>query len=296
MNGKRDPTPKAKPISQRKRWIIFALLLFVGLVFGYLSAQTLESERSFLGVPISTFKIGTPPRIGTIHGMRLSIPAHYLYFPIEYEGEDSWRPSKNIPARTPDSEIRAFSVYVQLPDFKPRSSESEASFQESFKGTSAHDWILIGVQRNDKAPDSAELTNFESNGLGRVAARALTIFDINNPRRDKNIPSDLHFNIEQDQVIGLNVATPVGTGTNKLSLWNKQLYWNGTPGKEVSTFIRCFNKIATTQNNPGNCTHEFYVAELNARVSAAYKTNHLPQWREIESKSRDLLLSFIASK
>ncbi|MBP5997239.1 MAG: hypothetical protein KA535_04745 [Azonexus sp.] len=272
--------------------VISALLLFVGLVVGYLFAQTLDNERVFHGVPINPFKIGTSARMGAIYGARLSIPAHYLYFPVEYEGDDSWKPSKNKPERTADSEIRAFSVYVQLPDLKPRSPENEASFQQSFKGTGVHDWVMIGVQRSDKTPLTAEQAKFGSNGLGRVAARALTIFDANNSRRDKDIPANVHFEIEPDQLLGLTVATPIGTGTNKPAIWNDQLYWVGTPGEEVNTFIKCFSKNYTTKNNPGNCTHEFYVPELNARISVIYKKSHLPQWREIEAKSRKLLLSF----
>lgn len=112
------------------------------------------SRRSFLGIPLSPYVRPTPPKLGAVHGVPLAIPANYLFFPVEYEGEDSWAPKKTKPVRTPESEISSFSVYVHWPTLLPREDSNEASYKNSFKtlGLRPHDWLMISIEPHNLKP------------------------------------------------------------------------------------------------------------------------------------------------
>ncbi|MBK9018628.1 MAG: hypothetical protein IPL72_00945 [Sulfuritalea sp.] len=102
------PTPLVQEENWRK-WVLW-LLLCAALIGRRRSPNcgAGAEQRSFLGIPISPYEQNTPPRLGAAHGVRLAIPANYLFFPVEYEGEDSWAPKKTKPVRTPESEKNSF--------------------------------------------------------------------------------------------------------------------------------------------------------------------------------------------
>jgi hypothetical protein len=244
-------------------------------------------------VPVGPYTQDVPPQIGNIHGVRLSIPAHYLFFPVEYEGESVWAPRHDKPVRTFDSQISNFAVYVQWPDFKPRLPENEKSYHASLREPGAHDWFRLAlVARDIKAFPRSDAPGLVApprvdNGLARILKGYL-----NHPER-YGIPKDVRYEIRgTDPRLQLNVALPVGPQTERFHSWNKALYWAGDKDRRVSTLIECWNGAFSNPRTVAECRHSFELDELKSKVTITYKANWLPLWREIEAKTRSPILSF----
>ncbi|OHC62527.1 MAG: hypothetical protein A2045_11465 [Rhodocyclales bacterium GWA2_65_20] len=260
-----------------------------------------ENPRSFLGIPISPYEQTTPPKLGAVHGVRLAIPANYLFFPVEYEGEDSWAPKKTKPVRTSESEISSFSVYVQWPSLLPRQDRNEESYQDSFKtrGLRPHEWLMISVEpHNLKPPTSPGGINYmledrPDNYLGRRTRSSFDLLVPINPLRPKDISPQVQFEYRAQPVFDLQSAIPVGPGTEWAQHWNKAIYWQGIPGAVVTTYIQCTRGKNVSGNElAGDCKHSFELKEFKANVQVNYTANLLPQWRSIEEQARRLMLSF----
>ena len=76
-------------VAGANKWVRWLLLCagLIGSVFVYNTyfVPKARSQRSFLGIPISPYGQTSPPKLGAVHGVRLAIPANYLFFPVEYE-------------------------------------------------------------------------------------------------------------------------------------------------------------------------------------------------------------------
>jgi hypothetical protein len=94
----------------------------------------------------------------------------------------------------------------------------------------------------------------------------------------------------------LQSAIPVGPGTEwSDSHWNYAIYWQGTPGGVVTTYIKCTRGKNVHGNElAGDCKHSFELKEFKANVQVNYTANLLLQWRSIEEQARRLMLSFRA--
>jgi len=288
-------------------WLLLCVgLIGVAFVYSTHFAPMARSQRSFLGIPISPYEQTTtqttPPKLGAVHGVRLAIPANYLFFPVEYEGEESWAPNKTKPVRTPETEISSFSVYVQWPTLLPRQDGNEESYQDSFKtlGLRPHDWLMISVRPHNLKPPTRPgghnymLEDRADNYLGRMSNSSLQQLDSSNLGRPKDLSAQVHFEYREQPALGLQSAIPVGPGTEwSNSHWNYAIYWLGKPGGVVRTYIKCTRGKNVHGNGlAGDCEHNFELKEFKANVQVNYTANHLPQWQRIEEEARRLILSF----
>lgn len=284
-----SPVPNSRSLSKRIGLLLIAVLIaWIAFSVGwrYLRAQFPSPNK----VSVSPYSENVPPRIGNINGTPISVPAHYLFFPMEYMGESVWEPRKDKPVRTFDNGIGNFAIYVQWPALNPRSPKNEPSYQESIHNWKAHDWIMVGVQANPPT----RVANGYANSLRYDIENKIDNYrPLGNPRYEMR---------GLDPKLGLNSAVPVGPGTERRSGWNLTLYWAGNAQQSVPTYIQCSNGSFTTtglvtEAGPAaRCTHEFQLPELKADIRATYTINLLPHWRAIESEVRKLILSFQSSQ
>ncbi len=216
--------------------VLAGLLAVISAGWNLLAAR-LESRHK---VPVGPYTQEVPSRTGSIHGVRLNIPEHYLFFPVEYDGESVWTPGQEQPVRTFDSQISNFAVYVQWPEFKPRLPDNEKSYLASLREPGAHDWFRVAlVARNFKPSSSADTQKLAAtpqvdNGLARILNGYL-----NHPER-YGIPKGIHYEVIMPDVqSGLNPAIPIGPGAEKSRIWNKALYWEGDRDHRVNSLIEC---------------------------------------------------------
>lgn len=114
--------------------------------------------------------------------------------------------------------------------------------------------------------------------------------------RPKALSPQVHFEHRAQPALGLQSAIPVGPGTEwSRSYQNYAIYWQGTPGGVVTTYIKCTRGKNVHGNElVGGCEYNFELKEFKANVQVTYTANLLPQWRSIEEQARRLILSFRA--
>jgi hypothetical protein len=228
--------------------------------------------------------------IGSMNSVKLSIPREYLFFPVEYLGETVWAPRKDKPKRTYASKIGNFSAYVEWPTMRPRQPDSEASYYKSFKGES--DWLMVSVQTREDADPAQEQSRREAtkrrvdNGPARVLKGYL--FELH---RYGAPPTVKYEHRGFDEKLRLYSALPMGAGSEYAAGWNEALHWNGDLNGIVDTLIRCQNGVF---KSPAvrKCEHRYELPALDGYAVIRYRQDLLPQWRDIETKTRQLFNFF----
>lgn len=254
--------------------------------------KAVPEQHYFAGQAVSPGGQGATP--GRINGIKVAIPQQYQHFSPEYLGESPWIPHGPRPKRTFDSPMRSFSVYVQLPDMKPRSPETEASFLESFKKVD-NPWISAGVDvalvgENPPPPEE---------GIRRLAVHVLRAYD---PMR-KNCrfvrQPELRYGLAEyvtqcpDLEALLREEERVGRSREGASWFYERIYIEAD-SKEHPVFIRCGFLPPENKEGLGSCQHYFPVPELKVIGHVTYHTEFLRQWRDTQIKLQKLFVSFRA--
>jgi len=247
-------------------------------------------QHYFAGQAISPGGTGATP--GQVNGIKVAIPVNYQHFSPEYLGESPWIPHGPRPKRTFDSPMRSFSVYVQLPELKPRSPETEVSFQESFKKPD-HPWISghVDVARVGENPPPPGVA------IRLLAAHAINGFD---PMR-KNCrfvrQSELRYGLVEyvtqcpDLEGLLSEVERLGRSREGAFEFYERIYVEANP-KEPPVYIRCRYLPPENKKGRGTCKHYFPVSEFRVIGDVSYLTEHLVEWYEIQTKLQKLFASF----
>lgn len=254
------------------------------------SGKAVPEQRYFAGQAVSPGGQGATP--GRINGIKVAIPVQYQHFGPEYLGESPWIPHRPRPNRTFDSPMRSFSVYVQLPDMKPRGLETEASFQDSFKNID-NLWVSghVDVATVGENPPPPEV------GIRRLAAHVLREYD---PMR-KNCrfvrQPELRYGLVEyitqcpDLEALLREEERVGRSREGATSFYERIYIEANP-RDQPVYIRCGFLPPENKRGLGSCKHYFPVPELNVIGDVSYRTKHLAEWHDIQTKLQKLFASF----
>lgn len=260
--------------------------------------------------PVSPYRHNTQLRVGNMEGVPLAIPSNLLEFAVEYMDKSAWESKGKgyYESKTSADPIRNFALYVRWPDLVGRTAETEQSYMASHRTTGPKDWIGISVDNdyahNPRPPQSSD------NGPARVlrgwieklseewmTRHPTSIAKLGS--EEKQLVQDARYEFrERDPVTGLQSTIPVGADAQWHFSNNTALYWQGDMHKEVSILIECPNgeilRSDADKNNPKvvfTCKHIYILPELGAYVTLYYTANWLPQWQELQSKTRDFVLS-----
>lgn len=247
-------------------------------------------QHSLSAQTVNPGSAGATP--GQVNGIKVAIPLRYQHFSPEYLGESPWIPHAPRPNRTFDSPMRSFSVYVQLPDMKPRGLETETSFQDSFKNID-HLWVSghVDVAAVGENPPSPEV------GIRRLATHVLRKYDPmrKNCRfvRQRELRYGLAEYITQcpDLEALLREEERVGRSREGARWFYERIYIEADP-KEQPVYIRCGFLPPENKRGRGSCKHYFPVSELNVIGDVSYRTTHLAEWHDIQTKLQKLFASF----
>lgn len=215
------------------------------------------------------------PGIGRLGGVRISIPAEYQFFPVEYMGDDIWaRPPKHH-ARGEDVPIRSFSILLHLPDFAPRTGANEDSWSGKYGETAKdNDWIQVGVE--------------PTVGIGDDPAQWFSWFI--RQRMDAQVEwiagkANWYFQKEAGLVFGLVNEKKVGPDYSKISVDNKEVLYDKN---RTTTYIVC----GAGAGGAKFCKQEFLIFEIGALASVHYAKENLKSWTTIQKNVRRIVLSF----
>ncbi|SIO54679.1 hypothetical protein SAMN05444172_3148 [Burkholderia sp. GAS332] len=214
------------------------------------------------------------PGIGSIHGVRIMIPAEYKFFPVEYQGDEIWANPPRRHAPGPDVPISSFSLLLHFPDFRPLKSENRASWV-GLNGREAkyNEWIVIGAER--------------ITGIGRDSSKWFSGFI--GRRMDAEIDwrrkKGWHFERQAELVNDLVYEKKIGPDYSKISGDNVDIFYDAN---RSTTYIVC----GAGAGGAKSCDQWFVIENLGLLVRAYYARKNLDKWMEIQRHVVELIDSF----
>jgi hypothetical protein len=215
------------------------------------------------------------PGIGSIHGMRLEIPAEYVFFPVEYDGDEIWTQPQKRHEPGPDVPIRSFSLLLHYPNFAPLSDQNRDSWNGR-KGPNAraNEWIDVGVRPID--------------GIGNDAPLWFSKFI--KDRMDTQVSgrpeNDWYFKRQPGLVYGLVSEKKIGPDYSKISMENADIFYDEDRSR---TYIKC----GAGAGGEKFCKQEFIINKLDVLVTAHYSRDNIKDWRVIQNQVSAIVLSFV---
>lgn len=260
---------------------IFNLLLVgtAALVFIILPLRYFAREQQKVSPDLRR-----PYRLGTMSGVPLAIPSNHVRLAVEYIGESVWKKQPNPPpVHTQESRIAHFNVHLTWPGLQVHRPWAMSFTPEN------KDWLIIGVTVRDRQEtDFSKPMEVDPHGIGlaKVLRHRLS-------GELPELPAGVSFHLEgENSALGLQIAKPVGLNTERYNTWNDVIYWKGDPEGIVSTYISCDNGAFLNLRIVRKCNHKYVFPELRAYVWLTYPYDFLPQWKALEEKSREVILSY----
>ncbi len=268
-----------KPIS------LFSIVFFVS-AFVFVVSSLYEFD-----VPnkLQTANKKTKTYKGILGGKKLSIPSEYIKFPVVYVGESIWNKNYDPDKFGENAQIQNFTLEVRWPLFEPvkaiRQLASNSGVNETFLTISPYAW------------PAKPLISIEG-GLTRHLERLLERpFESSKNSGLPLFSKGIHYVVRGiDDELSLMQAMPVGSGSEIYFMQNDALYWAENSDAQVTTLIKCQNGKMKNEKSRKKCTHIFIWPELKIFINLYYRKSMLVHWKELEEKSRQLILSFSYEK
>ena len=261
--------------------VSFAILALFASAFG----PTLAIETNGGPPPglASNPLAARPPAVGTINGVRLSIPNYYLLAGVQYKGEEPLMRTPRTFTPTIDLEIEHFAIRIRSSNFQPIKTLEDLhdlyELRRTSKSSYDETWIAIGVYPKlyvstgtvEKERDSWE--------------------------HDAVLTNRGPFTRQPDLMYGLAHSTsphPVDDAPSGIRYhgWGFDYFFDEATSK---TFIYCHTVkmfVAPFAINT-RCTHHFTIPELHAVAEAFHTKSDLSRWREIEEHAKSIFHTFV---
>jgi len=246
------------------------------------------------------------PTVGNMNGIELTIPASFRGYSPEYKGESVWRPLPDPPERTHKSKLDSFHLVVIRPYMENHKQKENMAARHANKkiNDSAKEKISIEVQTlfENKPSESVKGIIADSKAHGVYLYPFFDALKLGYTRQKQD-----DYEKKFDELLKLNVITPIGPHAHEVYSGNTIYYWDGDvriypnddpldylphniKGK-VNTIIECPNSNIKVSHYD-RCTQYYEIPELGARVTLNYDRQMLPYWRDMQQKSQSLILSF----
>ncbi|WP_428422560.1 hypothetical protein [Methylibium sp.] len=284
--------------SKKRLWILLAALIGIGVSLWLVSSLLRERlpQSQSVAQQDDLYPSAKVYRKGSLNGIPIAVRGDYLGHPITYTDKSDWEPASSpdyYQKKTYADDMVGFDVVVHWPSMQPHRPSNHSSWltYRSFKPT---EWISISAIGDLKAYQKApvpvvnRLARNINNDIKRVVDSPYKRIESDG----KEVLTDLRYELHgPDQALGLQVAKTVGRDADRPGGGNFTLYWIGDLNTIVETSIRCPAGILRDLTSVHTCTHQFELPELGSFVAVDYTENLLPQWRQIEARAREFVLS-----
>lgn len=297
LEGSANATRPART-SRRRTWILLAALIGLGGSL-WLAASLLRERPPLPQINAQRgdrYPSATVYRKGHLNGTPIAIRGDYLGHPITYTDKSDWEPASSpdyYEKKTYTDAILGFDVVLHWPSMEPHKPSNHDNWL-TYRSFRPSEWISIAVV-GDLKPEARPPYKTD-NGLARVIKGEMEHV-VRSPRKRRQSDGqlrqvDLRYELlGYDSALGLNVARTVGRDADKPGVGNDTLFWFGDLAGIVETSIDCPAGILPNPASVHTCTQMFEMLELGAYVSVHYTENLLPQWRQIETRAREFILS-----
>lgn len=222
-----------------------------------------------------------------LNGIPIAIPSNYLFLPMEHVGQNIWAPPPEPkPQYDENSELKAFSIRVRLPDLEPRTPQNYQDYLEAFHQMDDK-WIVVGIVPFDLSTVTPKVT----------PENYLTI------NLERTLKMSQHYGKGQylswvhstDKRFGLSVEVLDGADYTKFDYENKQILHAEKDGRTY-TFITCGVGPTAKPGGQHTCHQKFVLEDISATVEFSYPPKHLENWVIMQDKVAQLFRSFLTDR
>lgn len=278
--------------------MLFVAMILLGVCFLFYlhnlarywpSGTTPQADMHGRNVPRNEFVIGD------LGGVPVRIPAYFAN-DVEYDGDPHFLEKRTtpIPVRTYQSRLRIFGFEVRFPDMAGRSSRELWSHYNSYfdgptqgkRDNSISPWISVYLLSGSNYP-----------GDGFLDRYIHTVLRFNAERDGFPILACKNYTRLDQPEYGLTAyaALAVSPKTNEPCRKNeyaRDLFVHRNAQGDVDTYIKC-SGLHLPNRQTTSCEQIFSMTpDMRAKIHVRYTRSILPQWREIQHKMRQLILSF----
>lgn len=226
-----------------------------------------------------------PLLLGRLEDVPVRIPPGTARF-VEYDDDPPVTEArKRTPAtaRTYDSRLRSLRLDARYPDMTLLSHDNYAEMRRQSIHTTM--WMRIGIESNSHyGTGGDDALERHVSGI-RLSDKSRT------PYTYDQLPGRPH---------GLTGLTPVGIDESRrgqgvlvdgktADIRDKNVYYHRNSRGRVDAYIECGNM----KHSASRCVHRFnMLPAFRAHVSVDYRRDLLPQWADIQTAVRNLILGF----
>jgi len=233
------------------------------LAMALLTASTLAFARHEQDLPIQY-------DVGTMNGVKLSMPSNYIQGAVIYAAKDGQRGGPASEATTQDSKIDNFGILLKLSDLQPMKTYRDRD-----------DWNhALATSR----------PSFESSWM-------MVAFDNHYPLQTywpNNAPNLLPWGpYDQDQELRFGLEHFESVKSVDEDALHGHVEYFYSPSSHTTILCQTRRRKVEPFDTFDTCHHYFVVPELNVTAEAFYTKKDLPRWHEFEDRAREIAHSFV---
>lgn len=281
-----EPPLKKSKFKRFLKWtfIVIAILFTVAAIdFGRYYFKVMEQHEKARTALSEINRVQHTPRdvVGNLGGVPVTIPARMAVL-VEYNDSPGWSGQKRegpIPERTHESVLMSFGVDFRYPDMLTLNMPGGYKDYKS-KTPSRIDWIGFGVSAGKSYPTSHDWMKSSINGIRDFEQSGESPYFYEN---QKETP----FGLEKYLEIKKSTMRhePERAGTMAINYIGKN-----EEGEPIAIFY-CANVLR------GSCVHKFGMEKygMKAIIRVSYRNEQLKNWRDIQQKVTELVLTWRVS-
>lgn len=271
---------KLRKIIGRSQW--FVLVLFAVLLACVAGRFTTASDAVAItgrppGSPSNPLDRSAKPAIGSVNGIKLSIPNYYLLSGVQYKGEEPLSQERRSVSPTLETPIESFAILLRLSNLQPirtaQDQEDRRQSEQTARPFIAETWTMIGFYPKLYLENDGSLK----------------------PAYDNWVKDHGYWGpfVEKEPIFGLNhmiSVQSIDNGSNnhgQFEFFFDRGNW--------TTFIYCETQRAriTPFDTVTHCTDMFVLPDLKVVAEADMTKKDLYRWREINQTVDNIAKSFI---
>lgn len=257
--------------------IVAVLLGAIG--YSLLSRPATAEQRELYFPPASELTPRDRPVVGNLGGLAVTFPPNFAEL-VSYEGDPGFGEKQvgSKPKRTHELGITGMRFDIRYPDFSVMSIKERQADMRKYTIYNTP-WIGVGITASSHFGD------------GQFLERSVVHMN--------REPKFQYARLPEDQ-FGLEVYTPTTvdvskryrdpeTGAFRSDVRDRDIFVHRDQDGRVDTLIYCSNR----QLYSAPCQHFFYVGfPLKIEMRVGYRRGMLEHWKNIQSETKKVILSF----
>lgn len=283
-------TPSSVNSKSRNRLTGLLGLLIAILTTGCNAEQRIENPASAPPGGLAPYLLSpnTQDIVGKLGGVPVRIPRAYVRL-VEYEGDPHWLEKRQgpPPTRTFESELNSFGILVHMPTMKPLGEDNQAAYEK--RGFYDLEWIRTGVAAGSTLSKPERSADDPYQWYVPKLLNHDPLYDYEPLADNYGLKG---WRAVSQRATAYRPALILDESNRGHSMKNHHIYL-AYYGNRITSYIRCSSGFASAPGGRKTCYHRFFLLpEMRTEIDISYSPDSLANWREYESKMRELVLSW----